>query len=1467
MKHTQISGHYFRIQGKNDTYYCFDEVNDRNGNVTEVRAVKVRNTRTYPSLHDDRNTIIFKGNLDKIQPIGAEGEGLGFAYEPASRRTNTLKTTSPDSMEQDFNTAKRKLMEAVGDVTDFVSERLRWSRADTRRFLAAEQIDAVAFAIYNIEARGQGFIVGDQTGIGKGRVAATIIRYSVLHGAVPFFITEKPSLFSDMYRDLTDIGSASLRPFILNDSSDAKITCVKTFYKGEEVSDDFLKQDGLDEESVEIREVTLYDNNAEGKKTVLAGKDIPENWNYDIIMSTYSQFNKGTDMTDGKKGVFKTKVRSGSLLASDAKGLFLWGVASKCVFILDEAHNASGDSDSSNTSFKVTQAIEKSKGTVFLSATYAKRPENMVIYSTKTCISEAIDVAEHNGVNFNGSFTEKVKGLSRSIDKGGFTLQESISGSLVREGQMLRREKVYDGVKTHYVYFNKEGHEQFGVEDASERHRNVIDQLTPIFSDINDFTDTAQMIGFDMVKDGALKSADGSELQPKRTEKDKITGVKADPIFSKLHTLIRQVLLSLKIKDIAKFAIDKQKEENAGIVICVSQTFETALEDLGRAYSRRVSVDEDGLGAVMVSTGQTQKYVPDGSVMPADFSASLNRTLEGALKFRVEDDQGNKYTYKLQPYDLQTYGEKYGAYEQYTRLKEKIRNLTTGLDVSPIDTLENELTKAGLKYAEVTGRKLSFQYTDEKNGRIVRRKKETATALFEKFNRNEVDVLIINQSGSTGKSAHAKPVDGMKGELRKRVMIIAEPELDINTEVQKRGRVNRTGQLLVPTYYYMATDVPCEKRQLMVLQRKIKSLDSNTAGNQDNSKEMIDSPDFLNVIGDKIAYDYCASHADFNKMIDNPINGKDRNDTKKKKEDDFQSKSIRDLALKCTGRSAICPTSMQDDFFRTMLDEYNAEVQRQKQCGEYTLEIQNYELEAEPIEGTDFVVVEGIENGNSLFSTSAMQQNYLCKPIARPLNKTQIDELISKNFAGDTPQERIERIAETLAKSMEKKMELDHLRKLASIEKNKEVLQQKLKEMERQREQLDERDGERYEKLVNDIDETQEKIYNTDDAVRDENQQMMLKRSTLNNALSILKDCVVGGYYLLPDIDNARAILVNVSMSKKVSKLKDLSTYADAPDDVLNVKYSDVTLQFAVASTICASAQYNLAEKGAEALTRVMRVVPDGTAYATGSERNRETREYMAKDWNQYVGNPDKKVRMSIITGNILAYFICKQDVDDTNSKLIQFTMQDGTVEKGVLINSNLDKVLTEAENKKVKILRRVPFEKCWRLIDHLKERKLYIPLAKGVKLSWSWYYQDYILTIDKKFITNELVDVLGEMDLKKKSFNVAVSQVNDVIKAIGLPLEFTDEELRNYTREGYLDSLENVQYVDKKWKKLAYDENAIPVETVQIGHGTRDEQKPNRKAKVVTVDFARKFATKLLDELNRRGVAGVEQETNIIWL
>ena len=80
---------------------------------------------------------------------------------------------------------------------------------------------------------------------------------------------------------------------------------------------------------------------------------------------------------------------------------------------MDESHNSSG---SSNTGIFMQGVLARTSGAVFLSATFAKRPDNMPIYAMKTAISEAnmskeelVDaISKVNQYDFNGKLVREV---------------------------------------------------------------------------------------------------------------------------------------------------------------------------------------------------------------------------------------------------------------------------------------------------------------------------------------------------------------------------------------------------------------------------------------------------------------------------------------------------------------------------------------------------------------------------------------------------------------------------------------------------------------------------------------------------------------------------------------------------------------------------------------------------------------------------------------------------------------------------------------------------------------------------------------------------------------------------------------------------------------------------------------------------------------------------------------------------
>ncbi|MBD3638167.1 MAG: strawberry notch family protein, partial [Crocinitomicaceae bacterium] len=626
-------------------------------------------------------------------------ETLGAPYVPSSDACNVLDTQVPDAMSFEMHQAVNRIKADVGgDIDNFVRHRLGYrTKMQLCKALSAEQTDAVAMAIYNIEALQQAVIIGDQTGIGKGRVAASIIRYAVEQGKLPIFLTEKANLFSDIYRDLSAIGSAHLKPFIVN-SRDSK-THIK------------------DQNGNVVYEALSQPE----QKAIFEDRKVPDG--YDYVVATYSQFN-----SPEKKPL---------------KPNFLREIAKDSIIVMDESHNASG---SSNTGVFMQSILASASGAVFLSATFAKRPDNMPLYAMKTAISEANMTKDE---------------LVEAILKGGVALQEILASQLVAEGQMIRRERTYEGIEVNYET----------LTELSAEHMAIADNVTRIIRDIIKFQET--FIDKRVGELDKIAAAEGEEVDLR--EGTNKAGVDNLPYFSKVFNIINQMLFSIKAEAVADRVIKRLNEGKKSLVAFAS-TMGSFIEQLEDDYGRNAAV---------------------GDTVSADFALVLEKGLEGVLRYTVTLPDGQR---DFKVFDITELSP--DAQTEYNRILQAIKTASTGITISPIDVIIQKIEEAGYSVAEVTGRKLRLQLNLKTNkGLIQPRKKINTNDAFRQFNDNEIDVLLVNRSGSTGASAHAIVTDKVPAEeVKQRVMTIIQPELDISTEVQKRGRINRTGQNMKPIY-------------------------------------------------------------------------------------------------------------------------------------------------------------------------------------------------------------------------------------------------------------------------------------------------------------------------------------------------------------------------------------------------------------------------------------------------------------------------------------------------------------------------------------------------------------------------------------------------------------------------------------------------------------------------------------------
>ncbi|KVT07368.1 strawberry notch C-terminal domain-containing protein [Burkholderia ubonensis] len=276
------------------------------------------------------------------QPVQAEFNDYQAPYIPASK-LNEPSAMIPRNLEEPVRRALAKLVEEIGmDVDSYVAEKLQLTVEEMELAFSAEQVDAIALAIKRAE-EGRGFINGDQTGQGKGRVLAALARYAALNNQPVVFNTEKANLFSDFWRDLKDIDSHTLfRPLILND--------------GEPVR------------NMDTNKIEIPATKAAVIKQLMDNDMSLQDSGYNLMFSTYSQFNR--ERIASKKAAW---------LPAAAKGAML---------LLDESHVAAGES---NTSDNIGLAVEHAGSCMYSSATFAKNAKNMRAYAKVFPSSVAIE--------------------------------------------------------------------------------------------------------------------------------------------------------------------------------------------------------------------------------------------------------------------------------------------------------------------------------------------------------------------------------------------------------------------------------------------------------------------------------------------------------------------------------------------------------------------------------------------------------------------------------------------------------------------------------------------------------------------------------------------------------------------------------------------------------------------------------------------------------------------------------------------------------------------------------------------------------------------------------------------------------------------------------------------------------------------------------------------------------------------
>ena len=360
-----------------------------------------RSNRDSPGEHDARR---MDDPSDPITPFNKmptpaesthqsdENNQLGqVPYRPRSKG-KTLDSYVPQNLEVPIQSALDNLEAAVGDIDQFVADTLNFGSVEKLHgALAAEQVDGVALAVRSLQ-QGKAALIGDDTGLGKGRQMAAALKYALETGNIPIFVTKEPGLYADMARDLADIGldASQIRPFMTNSKQVIPLPDGRTLES---------------KPASHGRELT---------QMMRTGQLSPQ---YNMIFTTYSQL-----QTVRQKDTDRRR--------------FLDQIASQSILVLDEAHEAGGSSNDVDKLIPdradfTRSLVAQAQGVFFASATATKRPDVMDLYAMR------MNVADITSVH----------GLQSTLELGGTPLQQISTAMLAQDGQYTRRARTYNGVE------------------------------------------------------------------------------------------------------------------------------------------------------------------------------------------------------------------------------------------------------------------------------------------------------------------------------------------------------------------------------------------------------------------------------------------------------------------------------------------------------------------------------------------------------------------------------------------------------------------------------------------------------------------------------------------------------------------------------------------------------------------------------------------------------------------------------------------------------------------------------------------------------------------------------------------------------------------------------------------------------------------------------------------------------------
>lgn len=810
--------------------------------------------------------------------------------------------------------ALQGLQDRVGNLDEYVKNAVGFSE-DQFAYLAPEQVDAVALMVAALD-RNKGFVLGDQTGAGKGATLATAVSYAWQRGMPVIFITKQDSLFSDFYRDLKKTGvHEQMNAMVLNHTA--------------HVIDQF--SENLDKVASGISRKKFLENVQFGLSAF---------GNPNLVFCTYSQFSTGE--------------------GSD-KSEWIKSIAPHAVVIFDEAHIAAGDTSQLGT--VCTDVANVAKGVIYSSATWLKDARQMGFYSrmlpesiNTSMVSEAMQAG---GESIQEVFTAML------AEDGLFIRRERDASQLdimmaVDDARIAENEKISDQVSVILQGLQR----LCGVTDQVGRRltRTQIQKLDTAQRFISSTLERARAASKQAIdalrsrstraqEEGEAEGDGGSDealQEAARQAAALVATAHAQQTIADEESMVEQA--EQENEDFlasghAHHVIDAQalEVEQAEAILNGDQPVDTGMgnladlrvEDLGLTEEQKSEISADisklgedadairrletkmrkikhlingvktqttSFGSLLFSTQRTlnvalqARFAGERAVAkiregkkPIIF---LEQTFEQRIKEALNDPDTVKNedgTYRIRPQTLKrtlrsmyetvvrmahvdgdgnrlegtvldsqfmaSESEREAIVDGLQTLDDMIEQLPDDLYCSPIDTICNAIREAGCTVGEATGRKFKVVEMNPEYWVVApRTAQEMKISNIERgFNFGNYDALVGNKAMSTGMSLHASEDFD---DRRQRCEMFCQVFGDIVDYVQAIGRGDRRGQVIPPEVEMLASGLQSEARILMVHYGHLRKLYASATSNRSSRFELHELPDLFNSVGDASVRDF-----------------------------------------------------------------------------------------------------------------------------------------------------------------------------------------------------------------------------------------------------------------------------------------------------------------------------------------------------------------------------------------------------------------------------------------------------------------------------------------------------------------------------------------------------------------------------------------------------------------------------------